>query len=87
MIMNAIDEFERLLAENEILMARTQGVGVLPRDLAINASVTAATVSVFITSVSLPAIVLPNVSQQEHDKQGIVVAAHDSVFLARFSNC
>jgi len=35
-----LDEFERLLNENEILMARTQGIGVLPRSLAINASVT-----------------------------------------------
>jgi NADH-quinone oxidoreductase subunit D len=35
-----LDEFETLLNENEILMARTQGVGVLPRALAINASVT-----------------------------------------------
>jgi NADH-quinone oxidoreductase subunit D len=35
-----IDEFERLLAENEILMARTQGVGVMPRELAVNASIT-----------------------------------------------
>jgi NADH-quinone oxidoreductase subunit D len=35
-----IDEFERFLAENEILIARTQGVGVLPRDLAINAGIT-----------------------------------------------
>jgi NADH-quinone oxidoreductase subunit D len=35
-----LDEFERLLSENEILLARTQGVGVLPRDLAINASIT-----------------------------------------------
>src|SRR5215813_4413026 len=35
-----LDEFEALLNENEILMARTQGVGVLPCDLAINASVT-----------------------------------------------
>src|SRR6187397_612322 len=26
-----LDEYERLLAENEILIARTQGVGVLPR--------------------------------------------------------
>jgi NADH-quinone oxidoreductase subunit D len=34
-----VDEFERLLRENEILMARTQGVGVLPRELAINAGV------------------------------------------------
>ena len=35
-----IDEFERLLAGNEILMARTQNVGVMPRELAINASIT-----------------------------------------------
>jgi len=35
-----IDEFERLLAENEILLARTQNVGVMPRELAINASIT-----------------------------------------------
>jgi NADH-quinone oxidoreductase subunit D len=35
-----IDEFERLLAENEILMARTQGVGVMPKELAVNASIT-----------------------------------------------
>ncbi len=35
-----LDEFETLLNENEILMARTQGVGVLSRALAINASVT-----------------------------------------------
>jgi NADH-quinone oxidoreductase subunit D len=35
-----LDEFERLLAENEILLARTQGVGVLPAALAINASIT-----------------------------------------------
>jgi NADH-quinone oxidoreductase subunit D len=35
-----LDEFETLLNENEILMSRTQGVGVLPRDLAVNASVT-----------------------------------------------
>ncbi len=34
------DEFERFLADNEILMARTQGVGVLPRELAINAGIT-----------------------------------------------
>ncbi len=34
-----VDEFERLLRENEILMARTQGVGVLPRELAISAGV------------------------------------------------
>src|SRR5438093_609664 len=35
-----LDEFEALLNENEILMSRTQGVGVLSRDLAINAGVT-----------------------------------------------
>ena len=35
-----LDEFEQLLTGNEILMARTQGVGVLPRALAINAGVT-----------------------------------------------
>lgn len=35
-----LDEFERLLMENEILMSRTQGVGVLPRELAINAGIT-----------------------------------------------
>ena len=35
-----LDEFERLLGENEILMARTQGVGMLSRELAVNASIT-----------------------------------------------
>ena len=35
-----LDEFEALLTENEILMSRTQGVGVLPPALAINASIT-----------------------------------------------
>src|SRR5438445_3511924 len=35
-----LDEFEALLNHNEILMSRTQGVGVLPRDLAVNASIT-----------------------------------------------
>jgi NADH-quinone oxidoreductase subunit D len=35
-----LDEFERLLATNEILMARTQGVGVMSKELAINAGVT-----------------------------------------------
>lgn len=35
-----IDEFERLLAENEILMARTQGVGALSRELGINTGIT-----------------------------------------------
>ncbi|MFC2000972.1 NADH-quinone oxidoreductase subunit D [Chloroflexota bacterium] len=31
-----IDEFDRLLKENEILLARAKGVGILPRELAIN---------------------------------------------------
>jgi NADH-quinone oxidoreductase subunit D len=35
-----LDEFEALLTENEILMSRTQGVGVLPPNLAISASIT-----------------------------------------------
>jgi NADH-quinone oxidoreductase subunit D len=35
-----LDEFERLLMGNEILMARTQGVGLLSKELAINAGVT-----------------------------------------------
>ena len=35
-----IDEFENLLAGNEILMARTQGVGKLSAELAINAGIT-----------------------------------------------
>src|SRR3984885_1810983 len=35
-----LDEYENLLRANEILMARTQGTGVLPRELAINAGVT-----------------------------------------------
>ncbi len=35
-----LDEFEALLTGNEILLARSQGVGVLPKDLAINASIT-----------------------------------------------
>lgn len=35
-----LDEFEELLNENEILMARTQGVGVLRPELAISAGVT-----------------------------------------------
>jgi NADH-quinone oxidoreductase subunit D len=34
------DEFERLLRGNEILMARTQGVGILRPELAVNAGVT-----------------------------------------------
>lgn len=35
-----LDEYENLLTGNEILIARTQGVGVLKPDLAISASVT-----------------------------------------------
>ena len=35
-----IDEFERLLTANEILMARCQGVGILRPELAVNAGVT-----------------------------------------------
>jgi NADH-quinone oxidoreductase subunit D len=35
-----LDEFEMLLQGNEILMARTQGIGILPRDLVVNASIT-----------------------------------------------
>ncbi|MGD0443061.1 MAG: NADH-quinone oxidoreductase subunit D [Edaphobacter sp.] len=35
-----LDEFDRLLAGNEILLARTQGVGVLSRELAIQGGVT-----------------------------------------------
>jgi NADH-quinone oxidoreductase subunit D len=35
-----VDEFERLLTGNEILMARCQGVGVLKPELAVNASIT-----------------------------------------------
>jgi NADH-quinone oxidoreductase subunit D len=35
-----LDEFEALLTGNEILLARSQGVGVLPKELAINASIT-----------------------------------------------
>jgi len=33
-----IDEYDRLLAENEILLARAKGVGILPKELAINIS-------------------------------------------------
>lgn len=33
-----IDEYDQLLAENEILLARSKGVGILPRELAISAS-------------------------------------------------
>ncbi|MGC9222385.1 MAG: NADH-quinone oxidoreductase subunit D [Terracidiphilus sp.] len=35
-----VDEFEALLISNEILIARTQGTGILPPDLAVNAGVT-----------------------------------------------
>jgi NADH-quinone oxidoreductase subunit D len=35
-----LDEFEALITGNEILLARSQGVGALPKDLAINASIT-----------------------------------------------
>jgi NADH-quinone oxidoreductase subunit D len=35
-----VDEYEQLLCSNEILMARTQGVGILKPDLAVNAGVT-----------------------------------------------
>ena len=31
-----IDEYDRLLMENEILLIRSQGVGILPKELAIN---------------------------------------------------
>ncbi len=34
-----LDEFEKLLVENEIIAARAQRVGVLPKELAINASI------------------------------------------------
>ena len=34
-----INEYDQLLATNEILLARTKGVGILPADLAINCSV------------------------------------------------
>jgi NADH:ubiquinone oxidoreductase subunit D len=37
---DAVHEIERLLTGNEILMARTQGVGVLPRELASSYSAT-----------------------------------------------
>jgi len=33
-----IDEYDQLLAENEILLARAKGVGILPKELAINTS-------------------------------------------------
>ena len=35
-----LDEYETLITGNEILMARTQGVGVLSKELAVNAGIT-----------------------------------------------
>jgi NADH-quinone oxidoreductase subunit D len=35
-----LDQFENLLTTNEILMARTQGIGKLSKELAVNASIT-----------------------------------------------
>lgn len=35
-----VDEFDRLLKENEILLARSKGVGVLSKETAINCSIT-----------------------------------------------
>jgi NADH-quinone oxidoreductase subunit D len=35
-----LDEFERLLTDNEIVRQRTQQVGILPKELAVSASVT-----------------------------------------------
>ena len=35
-----LDEFESLLGSNEILLARTQGIGVVPRELAIQGGIT-----------------------------------------------
>src|SRR5918997_5335375 len=34
------DEFERLLTDNEVMLARARGVGILPQELAISYSVT-----------------------------------------------
>src|SRR3990172_6361191 len=34
-----VDEFDRLLMENEILLARSKGVGILPKEKAINCSI------------------------------------------------
>jgi NADH-quinone oxidoreductase subunit D len=34
-----LDEFEKLLTTNEVLLARTQRVGILPKELAINAGI------------------------------------------------
>ncbi len=36
----AVDEFDRFLKENEILLARAKGVGILTREKAINCSIT-----------------------------------------------
>jgi len=38
-----LDEFEQLLTSNEILVARTQGVGVLPKEMAVQAGITGPT--------------------------------------------
>ena len=35
-----VNEYERLISENEILMARTQGVGVVPKELMVNTGIT-----------------------------------------------
>ena len=35
-----LDEFEKLLTNNEVLLARCQKVGILPKELAVNASIT-----------------------------------------------
>jgi len=35
-----LDEFEKLLTENEVLLARTQRIGILPMEQAINGSIT-----------------------------------------------
>ena len=35
-----LDEFEALLNDNEIIISRSQGIGVLPKDLAVNAGIT-----------------------------------------------
>ncbi len=40
---NWIDEYDRLLKENEVLLARTKGVGILPRELAVNCSISGPT--------------------------------------------
>ena len=35
-----LDEYEKLLCENEIILSRTQGVGNLSKELAISAGIT-----------------------------------------------